>query len=276
MQVAILLATYNAGPRLRVQLTSLFNQTYKEWKLYIHDDGSKDETIAIIREYIKANPDRIVILEDDIKGRGARDSFLWLLSHVESQYYMFCDQDDLWLPNKIQISINTLLYIENKNLGKPICVFSDLALADSDYNVIKDSMWKVSKIKPSILSSVKFLAVFNCVTGCTMAFNKEAKECSLTYINNIPMHDWWIAINVVINKGILYPIYKSTILYCQHGDNAIGALTVDKNFYKSKLLNLKETYTKNREHMRFLKNFINYPLSDFLFYKLLYWFLRIF
>lgn len=158
MRVAILLATYNSGKRLRFQLDSLFLQTYKDWILYVHDDGSLDDTLDILAEYANRYKGQLRVMEDEIKGRGAKNSFFWLLDNVVADYYMFCDHDDIWLPNKIKLSLNALLDIEKEKGNLPICIFSDLALVDGDYNVYNASMWKSAGIKPNILIQRKYLA----------------------------------------------------------------------------------------------------------------------
>ena len=100
--IAILMSTYNGERYLREQIDSLLNQTYKDWKLYIRDDGSTDETISIIESYVNDYPDLIVLLKDDLGNLGSARSFMRILSVVDADYYMFCDQDDVWLPNKVK------------------------------------------------------------------------------------------------------------------------------------------------------------------------------
>ena len=96
-KIAIILATYNGGKYLREQLDSIFAQTYTKWHLFIHDDGSVDDTNQIIMEYRFRNPDKITIVEGVSTG-GAKNNFYFLLKNVEASLYMFSDQDDVWLP----------------------------------------------------------------------------------------------------------------------------------------------------------------------------------
>ena len=155
-RIAILLATYNGGDRIHVLLDSILNQSYKNFTLYIHDDGSTDITLSVINSYQKGYP-QIILLEDPFNHRGAKQSFIWMLSHVTADYYMFCDQDDLWLPNKINQSIHFIYNIEKENPDKPICIHTDLAVADANYNVISKSLWKLSKVKPRILENKDYI-----------------------------------------------------------------------------------------------------------------------
>ena len=103
--IAILMATYNGEKYLKEQIDSIMNQTNHDWTLYIQDDGSKDKTLDIIKSY---SDERIVWVDNGLTRQGCCMNFMSLLNKVESSYYMFCDQDDVWLPEKVQISI----YIE--------------------------------------------------------------------------------------------------------------------------------------------------------------------
>ena len=166
--VAVLLATYNGGLRIKTQLQSLLYQSYQDFDVFVHDDCSTDDTIPIIEDFVRTNISfNLTILKDTHK-RGAKGSFMWLLQNVEAKYYMFCDQDDLWLPNKIEQSVNLIEQLEHENHEKPICVHTDLAIADGFYNIIAKSLWDKSKINPNILEDKDYIQVFNCVTGCTM------------------------------------------------------------------------------------------------------------
>ena len=100
-KVSILLSTYNSEAFLQDQINSVLTQTIKDWVLYIRDDGSTDNTISIIDNYCKQY-DNIVFCRDGLSNLGAKNSFMTLLSQVDSTYYMFCDHDDVWLPFKIE------------------------------------------------------------------------------------------------------------------------------------------------------------------------------
>lgn len=274
MEVAILLATYNSGERLRIQLDSIINQTFKDWNLYIHDDGSSDDTIKIINQY-QIKDERIILLHDNYKGKGAKGSFFWLLNNCEANYYMFCDHDDLWLPHKIEISLSAIHAEATKYPQKAICYHTDLAVCDNYYNILAASLWEQSRIKPKVLEQFKYLQIFNCVTGCTMIFNQKAKEAALPFNLKAPMHDWWIAYSVLRNNGILKHINKSTILYCQHGTNEVGAINANTQFFINKIKNLRDVYKKNKQHFLLLKELGTMNLTKFLINKIRYEFIRI-
>ena len=102
-KLAILLATYNGERYLQEQIDSLYRQTYKDWVLYIHDDGSTDGTCGIISKNA-AEHGNIVVMEHQ-GGHGAKDNFFGMLERVDADYYMFCDQDDVWLEDKVEKSL---------------------------------------------------------------------------------------------------------------------------------------------------------------------------
>ncbi len=268
-KIAILLATYNSSKFLKEQLNSLLNQSYKEFHVYVRDDGSTDNTIEILKEY-----PNITILDDPQKHKGAMMSFMWLLENVESDYYMFCDHDDVWNANKIELTLNRMIELEQKNNGKPIVVNTDLEVVDKDLNTIHSSMWQYSRFNPNILSSYKYLSVCNVFTGCTMMINKRAKEISLPISVNATMHDYWIALKVVSVGGILGYVDAATIKYRQHGGNVVGSQGIDENYVLKKIKNIKNVIRLNKENIAMLNDIKRINIVSYLFYKLLYYFKR--
>ena len=272
--VAVLLATYNGEERLQVQLNSLQNQSCQDFTLYIHDDGSSDSTLDIIHSYQEKDRN-LILLDDDIKHRGAKESFMWLLEHVAADYYMFCDQDDLWLPSKIEQSLNFIKEVETKNPDIPVCIHTDLAVADGRYNVVSKSLWSQSKVKPAFLEDKDYIQVFNCVTGCTMIFNQRAKECSLTFNPIAPMHDFWVAYQTLKNDGMLTHLPKSTMLYCQHENNVVGANNIGLNYFANKLKKWPETIKTNKRHYKEMKKISGISLHKYMFCKISYEIIRL-
>lgn len=269
MMLSILLATYNGAKRLPILLNSLLIQSYRDWIIYIHDDGSTDGTARICEDFQKRDS-RIIILHDDVKHRGAKNSFMWLLEHVEADYYMFCDQDDLWLPFKVQQSVELMKEQELKGQNIPVCVHTDLAVTDKYYNVMAQSLWKRSKIEPGFLEKKDYLQVFNCVTGCTMIFNQKAKEVSLPFNKIAPMHDFWVAYSTLSAGGILTHLNRSTILYCQHDTNEVGAIHVDKWYVLNKIRTLKLVFEHNWHNYQMMHAISGISMLRFFSCKLRY------
>src|SRR5690606_23984523 len=114
-----LMATYNGAAYIGEQIGSLQAQTFSNWKLLIHDDGSTDGTLAVIAGFC-AKDSRIQVLNDGVKTGGAAANFLHLLRYTESDIVMLCDQDDIWLPEKI----STML-IELGTIDGPALVYAN-------------------------------------------------------------------------------------------------------------------------------------------------------
>ena len=100
--IAILLSTYNGEKYIKEQIESLLDQTIKNWFLVIRDDGSHDKTVEILKEYSTSYPNKIFIDGSVRENLGAGKSFMHLLKITHADYYMFCDQDDVWMPDKIE------------------------------------------------------------------------------------------------------------------------------------------------------------------------------
>ena len=123
-KVAILMATYNGEKYLSEQIESIINQTFTDWVLYIHDDGSTDGTLEIIKKYVKIYPKKIILIQGERTG-GAKFNFFSLMDKVTAEYIMFSDQDDWWLPDKINKTLEKCIKIENGQKDTPVVVFTD-------------------------------------------------------------------------------------------------------------------------------------------------------
>ncbi|SCY84881.1 glycosyltransferase family 2 protein [Flavobacterium anhuiense] len=219
--IAILLSTYNGEKYLRDQLESLYCQTYSEFQLFVRDDGSTDSTISILEEYA-SKYSNIRVFKSETTNLGACESFMWLLKNVTAEYYMFCDQDDIWFPSKVQISLDALESESKRSNEKAIIVHTDLIVTDNNLDIIAKSLWENDNITPAKITR-KYLKLVNYVTGCTMMFNRKARDLSIEYIGNILMHDFWISLCVDSSNGVIVSLPIPTIYYRQHTNNAIGA-----------------------------------------------------
>jgi glycosyltransferase involved in cell wall biosynthesis len=220
--VDILLATYNGGMYLNQQIDSILAQNCKDFRLLIRDDSSSDNTINIIKNYISKHPDKIQLIIDSKGHLGLAQNFAALLELAQSKYIMFCDQDDVWLPDKIQLSLNTMKTAESNSPNLPLLVHSDLRVVDKDLILIADSLWHLLGIDSPACDSLNNLIVRNPVTGCTIMINCKARDISLPIPQEAPIHDWWIAMNVA-KLGKIIRIPSPTILYRQHSGNVISA-----------------------------------------------------
>ena len=237
--IAILLATYNGALYIREQIDSLLSQTFTDWHLYIHDDGSTDDTIAIIRALINEHPQKITLLEYPSQG-GACRNFLSLLEAVEAPYYMFCDQDDVWMPTKIETTYARLKTLEQQQPDIPLLVHSDLTLTDACLNVIDDSFVRNQRIKLAAIKTYEDYAATNTVTGCTTLFNQQAKACIRQPYDKAIMHDAWLCLSVVAQGGLVDFIDEPLVKYRQHDNNTLGSTDMSRQTLPHKIKNIRQ------------------------------------
>lgn len=238
-KIAILLSTYNGERFLEEQIESIIKQSNQQWTLYVRDDGSTDKTLDILGRY--QADDRIQWINEN-KPQNLRviGSFLKLLESTEADYYMFCDQDDVWLPDKVQVTLDKMLTLEAENNQQPILVHTDLRIVNQDLKATSESMIKTQNLDP--LPSFGRLLVQNSVTGCTMMINQNLKDrCVGLDFTKIRMHDWWFAL-VASAFGTIGYVPQATILYRQHGDNEVGA----KNSL-SELMSRKHVFAQTKQ-----------------------------
>lgn len=217
-KIDILLATYNGQQYLREQLDSILSQSYSNFRLLISDDLSVDNTREILAEYVEK--DKRIIVFNQEKNLGVVKNFEFLLKKVESKYYMFSDQDDIWKENKIEKSIQTL---EETNSD---LVYTDLEVVDEKLNVTYESYWKLKGIYNKIKKYNNFESLYlnNFVTGCTMLSKKELiKEVlPLPNTSKFVLHDYWIPLILSQKYKITY-IEEPLIKYRQHKNNKVGS-----------------------------------------------------
>ena len=237
-KTAILLATYNSEKYIGAQIDSLLQQTYKDWILYVRDDCSTDKTPDILSKYKNLYPNKIMILDNYGQSLKAYRNFVDLLQRVESDYYLFCDHDDVWLPNKVEISINRIIELERQYTSKPIIVHTDMKVVDQNLNVICDSFWKYSNLLPD---HTKFeeMVLCNSANGCAMMFNDKAKTVALPNVSFATMHDMLVNQSVAASNGIISAIKIPAVLYRQHIDNVVGAKKRDLKYYVHKIKNIQ-------------------------------------
>ncbi|HHY80980.1 MAG TPA: glycosyltransferase family 2 protein [Thermoanaerobacter sp.] len=234
--IDILLSTYNGEIYIKDQIESILNQTFKNWRLLIRDDLSKDKTLQILKDY--TNRFSNIRLKNEIIHVGMPVSIMKLLSYSTADYIMFCDQDDVWLPTKIKITLEKMKSLEKLYPDKPILVHSDLKVVDTNLQVIDNSFWRYQKLNPN-LKKLNNLLVQNNVTGCTVMINRKLKELLKVVPNHAIMHDWWIAL-IASAFGIIDYIDEPLVLYRQHGKNDTGAKKYNMIYFLKRLLKYKE------------------------------------
>ena len=264
--IDILLATYNGGEYIGAFLQSLQSQTYTDWRLLVRDDGSTDDTLEQIQTLTQGWHQEVVFVEGG-DHTGAKNSFEQLLMHSENEYCAFADQDDIWRENKLAVSVSAMCEAESVNAGKAIVVHTDLQVVDSELKTISESFWKYSNLRPELIEGdIHYLAISNCLTGCTMLMNKPAREVSLPFASNAAMHDAWVGISTLLSGGVIVALHEQTVLYRQHSDNVYGA----KKYTALKLRGEESNISKARKSYTAASPQVFGSVISFLLWKIRY------
>lgn len=263
-KVQILLSTYNGEQFLKEQLDSILRQDYPYISILIRDDGSIDNTINIIQEYCNKYKN---IKYYQGKNVGVVGSFFDLIDMIdrECEYIAFCDQDDIWLPNKISRAVEILECMSTE--VKLYC--SNFFLIDKNKHLYKKQ--KLQGKNPSFENAI----IENICTGCTAVVSIKL----IDYLKNIEykkiiMHDWWFYL-VATCFGEAYFDKKPQILYRQHENNIIGASNnfVLKNIKRIKIFKKNELHNQvsyfykcyidiiQDEYKRSIELFLNYKTN---------------
>lgn len=211
-KVQVLMSVYNGEKYIREQLDSIAAQKGCQISLLVRDDGSSDNTPDIIMEYRKDCP-----WIEYYKGgnKGACASFFDLMEHADTDadYYAFCDQDDVWEPDKL---VRAVGFLEKETVRE--CLYcSPVKLVDSELRPIgKETGYP--QWQPSFGNAV----VENICTGCTAVFSRELLMLMRGRIpHHAYMHDWWLYLVASCLGTVCYDT-ESYIQYRQHGNNTVG------------------------------------------------------
>lgn len=224
--VVILLASYEGSAYIREQIDSIRAQTYKDWLLYVRDDGSHDETVTIVNR-MAAMDERIQLIpRSSCTNGGAAANFaalMQLAAGSDGRYFMFADQDDVWVPGKIDMLLDSMGKLEVEGRPEmPALVHSDLEVVDASLQRLHPSFFRYQGIRHQGENALRILFPQNFVTGCTVLFNRPALDLALPVPDDVVMHDWWLAL-VVAATGQIGFVDRPTVRYRQHGLNQVGA-----------------------------------------------------
>ncbi|WPC09061.1 glycosyltransferase [Globicatella sp. PHS-GS-PNBC-21-1553] len=246
-KVLVILSAYKGEKYIEEQINSILSQKYVEVDLYIRDDGSNSEYNNIISKFNKLYPKSVIFLEKGENLKPAK-SFMTALSNSYNEiyeYFLFADQDDIWLPDKIYEGIK---FIEenSKKSNANILYFSSSTLIDNNLNSIGENI--VTRVFSFSESLIR-----NNVQGATIIMNNNFVH----YINNhkfdvMMMHDMWIHQVAQAIEAEIFVDERSFLLYRQHENNVLGMNTSIFTKIKSKLAfilrgnnNLRRRMAKN-------------------------------
>lgn len=250
--ITIIMAVYNGQEYIREQLESLKDQTYTEWRLVIRDDRSSDKTAEIVKKFSDEVEQEVIFKVNEKPSGSAKNNFALLINDAkESDYVMFCDQDDIWKKDKIEITFNKMKQAEER-YGRdfPLLVHGDVEVIDENGNINADSMFEMSHINAD--SKLPQILIQNHVTGCTMMCNKKLIVGISEYTSSeyIIMHDYLAALYASV-FGKIEVIKKPLISYRQHSGNSVGAKNNNNPMYLLKrLANGRKSYKEAMETSR--------------------------
>lgn len=273
-KVEILLATYNGERYIRQQLDSILNQDYENWLVRACDDASTDDTYEILTEYKEKFPDKFIMEKRQTGFGSAKLNFAHLIKNSSCDYVMCCDQDDVWLPNKISLTLQEMK--KNEKAGLPVLVHTDLKVVDAELHVVSGSFFEHSNYNKK--PQYKDLLIQNHVTGCTMMMNRplvDLVNLQKDY-DDILMHDWLAAI-VAAGLGKVAFVDCPTMLYRQHAVNSVGAKKYGLALLISKLRNrsIKKSLIAATRQAEQIANTYEHQLDKQL-YQLTYQYSQIF
>lgn len=246
--IAILLATYNGAEFLEAQLNSIQAQTHVHWTVWASDDGSSDHTLKILKSFQqRVGADRCHILNGPQQGFAANFFSLLFHPHIQADFYAFCDQDDIWKPEKLKKASDHLIAFST---SIPALYGSRAELVDASGHFLGHSACfkKTPSFKNALVQSL--------AGGNTLMMNHAARQLLLKAGSNFRTvsHDWWAYLVITGCGGVA--VYDPTpqIQYRQHGQNVVGA----NSSWRAKYVRIKQLFagqfrTWNDHHLRSLQ-----------------------
>jgi glycosyltransferase involved in cell wall biosynthesis len=171
--IDIALAAWNGERYLPAMLDSIAAQTYEDWRLVVRDDGSTDGTIPIIEAFARRFPSKVLLVKDGEGRLRATGNFAAAARACDARYVAFADQDDVWLPHKLELAMARMVDTERlRGVDVPALVHTDLRVVDEALNEISPSFVRHMKLDPVAGAKLERLLVRNIATGCTMLCNR--------------------------------------------------------------------------------------------------------
>jgi glycosyltransferase involved in cell wall biosynthesis len=223
-RVNVLLATYNGARFLREQLKSLEYQTRPPHRITIRDDGSTDETISILSEWAAGRSGACLLRGPRL---GVTKNFFALLASADedSEYFAFCDQDDFWLPEKLERAV---LALRQGRADEPLLYCSRVELVDENLRHLG-----LSRVPKRV--GFGSALVENIAIGCAMVLNRTARNLVCERLpQGALLHDWWCYLTIAALGKIIFD-ETPTLKYRQHANNEVGAPASRLDSFKRRL-----------------------------------------
>ena len=218
-EVVILICTYNGQQFIREQLDSIENQTFDDWRVIVSDDGSIDSTLEILKIYRERWGASKLEIRSGPK-KGFCRNFLSIISDtsIEAKYFALCDQDDVWLPKKLESALKFFKKQKQKQKQKPMLYGgrTNYVTKSLDYIQMSDLYDRRTSFRNAIVQSI--------AGGNTMMFNRNLRDeaAAIGYVK-VVSHDWWLYLVCEALGGVTYYDRNPTLQYRQHEKSLIGS-----------------------------------------------------
>lgn len=242
--VDILVTTYNTNKKYLIeQIDSLINQTYKNIKIYISDDKSTNRNVLRTLEEYEKKDSRIIVFEQS-KNLGYNKNFEFLLKQSKADYIMFCDHDDIWYKDKVEISLQK---IKKENVDMVYCNARQI---NENKETLNENYFKYKNV-PIINGKNNEMAISRCIgIGCSQMITKDVKKKMLPFTDKVIAHDWLAAFIANKGKGIVC-IEDNLFDYRLHEKNVFGGRSLDQNLniWKKEYGNSYKSFLEYRQDL---------------------------
>ncbi len=255
MKISIALCTYNGAKFLAEQLESFLQQTRLPDELVVCDDCSTDGTLPILQDFARRSPFPVHIHSNE-NNLGSTKNFEKAICLCQGDIIFLADQDDVWLPEKIQLS--EAEFLQDANVGM---VFCNGEVVDENLKSKNITSWDLRDLKGANLKKFRSGNTFgilregNVVSGCMMAFRAEFRNLLLPIPTDLPdvIHDYWIALLLsLVSRSVALPS-KPLVKYRQHSNQQLG---LRRNFVELPKINLLQRVRQKNlfdEHLLLIK-----------------------
>lgn len=198
--ISVCMTTYNGAPYIRSQLESILVSPLVS-EVLVSDDGSSDCTVEIVNSF---DDERIRLIQGP--GTGLIDNFESLLVVASGEYIFLSDQDDVWLPNKVEVMLASL-----RDADLVVC---DCSVVDTQLNVLHSSFFALRDSRPGLVRNL----IRNRYLGCCIAMRRQVLRYALPFPRHLPMHDWWLGLVAETFCRVSF-VDQPLMMYRRHGGN---------------------------------------------------------
>lgn len=260
--VAVIMATYNGEKYVREQLDSLAHQTYEAVTVYIHDDNSTDATPQIVRDFIENNNSNIKFVLVGTESLKYPQCFIKTLLEIpKHDYYAFCDQDDVWFPDKIEVAVKTIEQVEyKKGKRKPVLFYSAVDYYDGQLNYMRGARFRQKEAVK--LCGLEEMLLGGEAMGMTFLFNNEVRNMlkEITSRGALDFKDTFIKIYCA---ACGYVVYSSSpcAKYRRHSAATTAGMNPAGNIQR--VVNMAKKIFVKKNGLASIQDSVNYVYQNF-------------